>query len=295
MVLVDKTGLRPWAVAALQQYSSEKIDVFDDYPQEDSTLVERMRMADCVLVSWNTPIGADVMKQCPRLKYIGMCCSLYDESSANVDIGYAKAHHIEVRGVRDYGDEGLVEFILSELIRLIKGLGEHQWKAEAVELTNRKLGIIGMGTTGQMLANRAKAFGMQVSYYSRSRKPEVESNGLGYKPLEALLSTCEIVSTHLPKNTFLLNEPLFEALGTGKILINTSLGLTFEKDSFLRWISNEENYAILDGDGVGKHMKEFKPYPHIIAHEQVGGWTAEAVDRLSNKVVENVRSYLEVK
>jgi len=48
-----------------------------------------------------------------------MCCSLYDEDSANVDIKIAKLNNIEVRGVRDYGDEGLIEFIISELIRLL--------------------------------------------------------------------------------------------------------------------------------------------------------------------------------
>ena len=176
IVLVDNTGLRDWAITGLQQYSKESIDVYSDYPGSDFILANRIGDADCVLVSWNTQIPESIMRQCPNLKYIGMCCSLYDASSANVDIKYAKANNIEVRGVRDYGDEGLVEFIICELIRLIKGLGRNQWKSEPVELTNRRLGIIGMGTTGQMLADRAKAFKMDVSYYSRNRKPEIPRN-----------------------------------------------------------------------------------------------------------------------
>lgn len=84
----------------------------------------------------------------PAIRYIGMCCSLYDERSANVDIPAARARGIEVRGVRDYGDEGVAEFTLSELIRLLKGLGPHQWQSEPIELQQRKLGIIGMGATG---------------------------------------------------------------------------------------------------------------------------------------------------
>lgn len=293
IVLVDKTGLRNWAISELQKYSKEEVDIYSDYPKADSILIDRIAKAECALVSWNTQISEKVMKECSHLKYIGMCCSLYDESSANVDITFAKDNHITVKGVRDYGDEGLIEFIISELIRLIKGLGENQWKDEPVELTNRKLGIIGMGRTGQMLADRAKAFQMDVNYYNRSRKWNVENKGVKYMPLAELLSTCEIISTHLPKNTKLLDENLFEILGNGKILINTSLGLSFDKDHFLNWIHGNNNYAIFDGDGIGEHQEEFKKYKQIIISEKVGGWTSEAIDRLSKKVIENLKGYLE--
>jgi lactate dehydrogenase-like 2-hydroxyacid dehydrogenase len=293
IVLVDKTGLRNWAISELQKYSIEQIDIYQDYPNSDSELVKRIGKADCIFVSWNTQISENVMKKCTSLKYVGMCCSLYNESSANVDIKYAKSNGIEVRGVRDYGDEGLIEFIISELIRLMKGLGENRWKDEPVELTNRKLGIIGMGTTGQMLADRARAFQMEVYYYNRSRKPKVEDNGIKYMSLEDLLSTCEIISTHLPKNTKLLDDKCFEILGSGKILINTSLGLTFEKSSFLKWIKGSDNYAIFDGDGIGRNYEEFKKYNEIVVSQKVGGWTSEAIDRLSKKVLENIKDYIE--
>jgi lactate dehydrogenase-like 2-hydroxyacid dehydrogenase len=59
-----------------------------------------------------------------------MCCSLYDERSANVDVKAAGEQGITVHGIRDYGDEGLVEFIFAELTYLFKGLGRHQWKTE---------------------------------------------------------------------------------------------------------------------------------------------------------------------
>lgn len=62
------------------------------------------------------------MTGCPNLRYIGMCCSLYEEKSANVDIAAAREKGIVVTGVKDYGDEGVVEYVISELVRYLHGL-----------------------------------------------------------------------------------------------------------------------------------------------------------------------------
>ncbi|WP_291583033.1 D-isomer specific 2-hydroxyacid dehydrogenase family protein [Clostridium sp. UBA6640] len=292
IVCIDKTGLEPWAIEELKKYSKKTIEVFDDYPQNDSEIIQRIKGADCVLVSWNTQISKEVIERCSQIKYIGMCCSLYNEDSANVDIKTARVNNIEVRGVRDYGDEGVVEFIISELIRLLKGLGEYQWRNEPVELMQRKIGIIGMGTTGRMLAKIASAFGMKVYYFSRNRKLDIENEGIEYLQLNELLKRTEIVSIHLPKNTMILGKDEFSLFGDGKILINTSLGTPFQVPAFLEWIQRKGNFAIYDEDGVGSYKKEFEKYPNIISSKKVAGWTKEARQRLSNKVLQNIEEFL---
>ncbi len=59
----------------------------------------RIGDADAVLLS-HTPHGQEVIAQCPNIRYIGMCCSLYSEESANVDIAYARTRGIQVRRLR---------------------------------------------------------------------------------------------------------------------------------------------------------------------------------------------------
>lgn len=292
IVCVDKSGLEPWAVEKLKEYSDNPIVTFEDYPTDNGVILSRIKDADCVLVSWNTKLEKEVIQECENIKYIGMCCSLYDENSANVDIRVAKAKDIEVRGIRDYGDEGLVEYTMSELIRLLKGLGEYQWKSEPVELTNRKIGIIGMGTTGKMVARAAKAFGMRVYYFSRNRKPDAENEGIEYLPLKELLREAEIISTHLPKNTILFNKEEFDTFGEGKILVNTSLSTPFELPPFFDWLQKPGNYFIVDGVGMGIYQKELENYPKVISTNKVSGWTLEAKERLSVKVLENLEDYL---
>ena len=53
-----------------------------------------------------------------------------------------------------------------------------QWKRNPLELRGRKIGVIGMGTTGKLLSDRLLAFGSKVFYYSRSLKPEIEKKGI---------------------------------------------------------------------------------------------------------------------
>lgn len=291
IVSVDNTGLTPDVKNEIEKLANEVI-WYDDYPKENSELISRIGEADCVLVSWNTPIRAEVINACPNIKYIGMCCSLIDENSANVDVRTAKEKGITVLGVRDYGDEGVVEYIISELVRLLHGFGEHQWKSEDLELTNQKLGIIGMGTLGKMLAERAQSFGMQVFYYSRSRKPEVEKKSIEYLELSQLLKKCDIITTHLPRNTVVLGANEFKNLGNNKIIVNTSLEPTFDVEEFAKWIKQDGNYAIFDKVAMGKYYDTLKSYNKVIYTNKVTGFTYQAKGRLSNKVLKNIESFI---
>jgi len=292
IVGVDRLGLQPWALDRLNDICSGEVFVYDDFPSSEEEIIARISDADAVLVSWNTKLSKQIIEACPNIKYIGMCCSLYDEKSANVDIAFAKTKNISVKGIRDYGDEGTIEYIISELIGLCKGTGKYLWKDEPVELTRQKIGIIGLGATGTMLAKRAMAFNMDVYYYSRTPKAEIEAQGVTYLPLNELLSTCDIISTHLPKNTIIIDNEAFKNLSNGKILINTSLSYTFDKQSFDKWISKENNYAIFDG-GIGVLHEKFTNVDRVISTSIVSGWTKEAKVRLSQKVLDNITSYLD--
>jgi lactate dehydrogenase-like 2-hydroxyacid dehydrogenase len=293
IVAVDHCGLTPEIVEKINELSVEPVNIYLDIPASDEEIIERISDADCVLVSWQTRINENVLRSLKSVKYIGMCCSLYDEKSANVDIAEARSRGIVVKGVRDYGDEGSVEFIFAQLIFLFKGMGVHKWRNESAELTNAKMGIIGFGTLGQLVARTALHFGMEVCYFSRTRKIDLETDKLKYLPLEEMMKTCDVVSTHLPRNTKILSAKEFRIKKKNSILINTSLGLTFDKDAFVDWIANDKtSYAIFDGCGYDDSVREFKKIENIIIFNQSSGFTFEARQRLSEKVVNNMLDFL---
>lgn len=294
IVAVDHCGLTPEIIEKINGLSAAPVTLYQDIPASDEQIIERIADADCVLVSWQTKINANVLRSAKSVKYIGMCCSLYDEKSANVDIAEARSRGIVVKGVRDYGDEGSVEFIFAQLIFLLKGMGAHKWRSESTELTHKKIGIIGFGTLGQLVARTAVHFGMEIYYHSRTRKADLETDKVKYLPLEELVKTCDIVSTHLPRNTKILSANEFKLMKKNSILINTSIGLTFDKDAFVDWITHDRtSYAIFDGCGYDESVSEFKAIDNVIIFNQSSGFTFEARQRLSQKVLNNMLEFLE--
>lgn len=294
ITIIDSCGLTAEVLGQLAQLSNEQLTVYDDMPDTEEEILRRIGQSDAILVSWNTTINAQVIKASPKLKYIGMCCSLYDESAANVDIAQARQQGIVVKGVKDYGDDGTHEFIFAELIYLLKGLGRHQWQSENRELRGKVMGIIGMGTLGTMVAKTAKHFGMKVNYFSRNRKYQLEQEeGFEYMSLSELMFYCDVISIHVPKNSKVLSERDFSIKKRNSILINTVIGLTFDKEDFIQWISaNKNSFAIFDRVGAGEHFEEFSTYPNIIISEKSSGFTLEAKVRLSQKVLENINLFL---
>ena len=219
LVAIGPVSLIPSAEEALHRYAHEVV-LFADVPKDDHEIIRRIGNADAVLLSYTSRIGRSVIDACPNIRYIGMCCSLYSEESANVDIAYAREKNIRVLGIRDYGDRGVVEYVLHELTGLLHGFDLPMLRDEPIEITGMRVGIVGLGVSGRMIADALAFMGAEISYYSRSRKPEAEQAGMTYKPLDQLLAESEVVFTCLNKNVLLLGAHEFEKLGAGKALFN---------------------------------------------------------------------------
>lgn len=292
LVAIEDTLISKEARNKLPHYAKE-VNLFDTLPGNEEEVIRRIGDADAVLVSFKTRITKTILESCPNIRYIGMCCTLYEASSCNVDLVEARKRGIAVTGVKDYGDEGVVEYAISELVRFMHGFGNRQWRADKYELTRQKVGIIGLGKTGGMLADAFRLFGAEVHYYSRNRKPEAENKGFGYLNLHELLRTCDIVLTCLPRNTYLLGKEEFRTFGNGKILMNTSIGATFDVEALKEWLAtNPDSYYFCDGTGMGTLADELAILPNVIYTPVVAGKSAQSTERLSTKALANIEAFL---
>ena len=292
LVAIEPVSLIPSAEKELHQYAHEVV-LYPDIPDGDEEILRRIGDADAVLLSYTSRINAAVMARCPKLRYIGMCCSLYSEESANVDIAFARSRGIRVLGIRDYGDRGVVEYVLHELTGLLHGFGLPMLHEEPVEITGLKVGIIGLGVSGRMIADALAFLGAEVSYYSRTHKPEAEQSGIRYKPLVQLLRDSEVVFTCLNKNVLLLGREEFAELGAGKVLFNTSIGPGFDSAALEDWLTLPGTHFFCDTRAAaGPVAADFFGRENVHCANVSAGRTRQAFVLLSQKVLANLAAAL---
>lgn len=289
LVAIEPVSLIPAAEKKLYDYAEEVI-MYDDIPSDDDEIASRIGDADAVLLSYTSRLEKPALEKCPDVRYIGMCCSLYSPESANVDILYAQSRGITVTGIRDYGDEGVVEYVVSELVRLFHGFGQDAWEGMPREITGLKVGIVGLGKSGGMIADAMKFFGASVSYFARSAKDWATEKGYVFKQLKDVLAESEVIFCCLNKNTVLLHEEEFKALGNRKIIFNTGLSPAWDEQPFLEWLKGD-NLCFCDTIGAlgGEHILD---HPNVRCMKVSTGRTRQAFDRLSEKVLANIEGFI---
>ena len=296
IVGIEPLGLVDAANLKLKSFT-ENMVLHIDKPTSDDEIVKRIGDADGVFLSYTTTLTKEILERCPNIKYIGMCCSLYTPESANVDINYANSRGIIVTGVRDYGDEGVVEYVISELVRCLHGFGttlngkpREAWSGVPREITGLKVGVIGLGKLGGMVADGLNFFGADITYFARSEKQDAKEKGYDFLSLDKLMERNEVVIAALNKNTVLLHEKEFLKFGNHKILFNIGLSPAWNEKSFNNWIKTDNNVVYCDSLGA-LGDQELLTQPNVNCFEVSSGRTQQAFVRLSDKVIENVTNY----
>ena len=278
VVILEKIATAKPLILQLSKYSKGKIKYFDTPAKNDNDIIKRIGDADCVLVTWASKISANVINN-TKLKYIGLCATLYKGKNSNIDLTAAESKRIIVKGISDYGDFGTVEFITSEVIRYFKDNGNR-------ELKNKNIGIIGMDKVGTKVFKALNFFDANVYYYNHTRRKNLEKKGLHYLSKDKLLKNVEALVLCVPRNAAVLNKRHFTNL-KANFLINVSMGTPFTIKDFNSCIKKPGKFATFDQIGAGN----VRPRKNIRVTDYVSGFTEEAKVRQVNKVEENIISF----
>ena len=242
IVVLDGYALNPgdlsWEV--FRQFG--EVTVYDRTP--DTLIPERIGDADIILLN-KTPITAAVLDACPTVKLICVLATGYNV----VDCDAAKARGIPVCNVPAYGTAAVAQFTFALLLELCHRVGLHSdsvhagdwcaspdfcyWRTPQMELAGKTMGIIGFGRIGRAVGAIAKAFGMQVLAYNRSRCAEGEAIG-AYVELDTLLAKSDIVSLHCPltpQTQGIISKETLSKMKDGAILINTARGPLMDEEA----------------------------------------------------------------
>ena len=292
LVIIEKINVMEEHINKLNDIAKQVI-YYKDLPNNDAQIIERIDDADAVLLSYTSYINANVLEKCKNIKYIGMCCSLYSPESANVDIKKANELGIKVTGVRDYGDEGVAEYIIHELVEFLQGYKGYKWDSIGHEITGLKCGVVGLGTSGTLIAKTLKFFKADVSYYSRTRKENLEQEyGFAYKDLNTLCKESEAIFLALNKNVFLLQKEQFDLMKHKCILFNTSIGPGFDVDALKSWLIDDKHFFFGDTLATIGDTSLWELDNTFTINRSSGGQTYQAYQRLGEKVLNNIYEFL---
>ena len=105
------------------------------------------------------------------------------------------------------------------------------------QITGKRLGILGMGRVGQVVARRARGFDMTIHYHNRKPLDGSLTEGAEYhSTVEALLSEIDVLSIHCPASNQtrgLLDSERIGLLHSNAILVNTSRGAVIDDDALV--------------------------------------------------------------
>lgn len=272
-------------VPRLRLYAGE-VRVYDTDPQSREELIRRVADADCILPMGGTRLDRETISASPNLRYIGLAATLFTGNSSNIDLEATKRRSIPVTGVRDYGDIGVAEWIVSVSVNYLKRPPTNG------ELAGTPCGIIGAGAAGSLTAKTLRKLDAEVSYFNRSRKPYLEEEDIDYRPLDRLLPDVRILSLHLPRRTKVLGAEELASFGNGKLLINTSVGLPIDEVALRRWLEDEQNVFAADSDGIGELSDICLTHPRLVYLPASSGYTKQAEQRLFEQVEHQLRAFL---
>lgn len=227
------------------------LTVYDRTPSDK--VIERAKDADIVITN-KTPITRDIIDCLPNLKFIALMSTGYNI----VDYVYLKEKGIPVSNIPSYSTDAVAQLVMSFILELAMNVGLHSqsvkagewsecddfcyWKTPLTELSGKTIGIFGLGKIGRAVAERAKAFGMNVVAFV----PRIHGDEPDYiklLSLDEMLSVSDVVSMHCPltpETEGIVNEEFIAKMKDGAYFINTSRGTVVNEDALADALNTEK-------------------------------------------------------
>ncbi len=293
--------------------------VWAGFERDTATLLGLAGDADAIFVDAVEPIPAELISQMPNLKIIhseGVGFNM-------VDCDAAADHGVFVCNNKGANAKAVAEQTILLMLALLRRMAEGDMmvrsgkqidaKGQFImdglhELSELKIGIVGLGDIGKITAEKLHAFEPEILYYDIFRlSPEEEAERrIHYLPIDELLQTCDIVSLHVavfPDTINLMNRERFSLMKPTALLINTARGELVNQQDLI--------WALAEGEIAGAGLDCLTPEPVLPDNEllqapeelrykllyspHIGGVTVGSFIRMHKTVWENITAVSEGK
>ena len=275
----------------------------DDLYSSDE-LIKRAEGADAILPCHTEKFTAEVIARLPKsIRAIANFSVGYD----HVDTKAAKAKGVIVTNTPEVLSDATAELTMmlmlgaarraSEGERLVRTREWKDWSPRfmvGTQVTGKRLGIIGFGRVGQVVAKRARGFDMEIHYNDMQQlPPAVEAGAIYHKTPEDLLPYCDFLALHCvstPETFKLLNAARIALLPDGAIVVNASRGAVVDDDALIAALKSGKLMAA--GLDVYNNEPDINPgyreLPNVFLMPHIGSATKETRVAMGFRALDNL-------
>lgn len=293
------------ARARLEAFADEIVYNETGVPLQGEALLSLLEGVDGYIAGLDYINESVIENAPPSLK----CISRYGIGYDRVDLSACTKKGIKVTNTPGANSTAVCELAFTLMLcaardipRLHRAVEAGDWPRSAgIELCNKTLGIVGLGTIGKKLAQRALAFDMRViAYDPYIDKAFAQAHGIQSVELERLLADADVVSLHVPltEATYhMIDAHSISRMKKGAIIINTARGGLIDEAACASALTSGQLFGL----GLDAFEQEpllsspLKGLPNVIFTPHTGAQTSEAVSNMGNMAVDNLIAVLEGK
>lgn len=263
-----------------------------------------------VLIISDLKVDARVLENNPNLKLLALCSTGYD----HVDVALLKAKNVKIANIRGYAGDAVAEHAFILMMNLIKNFASQvnavqqgQWSEGSVsfylaapirELKNKTLAILGKGEIGASLAEKAKAFGMNVIFSERKNAVTCRD---GYVPFDQAIQQADVFSLHCELNAEtrgMIDADVLSKMKQNSILVNVGRGGLVNNLDVVHALERGHlggfGADVLDQEPPSKdHPLLNVKHPNVMITAHIAWATDEAQQRLFSILESNVNQNIQ--
>jgi phosphoglycerate dehydrogenase-like enzyme len=293
-----------WAIQDKVRGYAEGLDLRFTASSSDADFAEAVKGAPYI-VPRSLGLPASVLRGADSVRLVHQWGTGYDK----IPLDVARKMGVTVARSPGVNAPTLADLTIGLMIAALRRIPQHhnntragKWIVPAMvhgarDLNGRKVGLIGFGAIGQLVAQRLTGFGCDVLYYRRSGL--VEGATARFAERDEILSTCDVVSLHMPltdasRHTIGADE--LERMQPGALLVNTGRGGLIDEAALIT--------ALTEGCIAGAALDVFAQEPvgpenpllkmdNVISLPHIGGHTEDNLQRMVRHWAGNIRAFHE--
>lgn len=271
-------------------------------PRSEDELIDLLRGIDGVIVS-SDPFTTKVLEASPQLRVISRTGVGYDA----IDVKAATARGVIICNTPGVNRHAVAEWTFALMLSCARKLKENQsevrkggWtRHEGIDLAGKTLGLVGLGTIGKEVAQRAEAFEMRILACDVVRDAQfAEAHRVAFVPVDELLRESDFVSLHTflnDKTRHLINAERLSLMKPTAFLINTARGSIVDTEALCRALAEKRIAGAALDVFEGEPLRVDSPLrtlENVTLSPHVGGVTADSRRLSGTMAAENLISAL---